>query len=119
MKEAHKVFIQVAPLPPLSLTCSFTLFFQLAQSPEGTELIFSAPVVDALKHAQKDERYQLRVMELFAEISTLSSQLLHLAENDFLLPIVHIFHTTSDILTKLNAVELLDKVKFFFLSFEY
>ena len=87
----------------------FTVFEQLAKQKDGPGLIFEEKVTATLQPLLKDEMHQLRVMDLFAEISQISQELFTLSQ-PYLLPIFQGFHTTDDILRKLNFVEIITKV---------
>lgn len=50
-------------------------------------------------------------MELFAELSKVSEQIFQLSEVPFLRPIIQDLHTTADVLTRLNIVELIERVQ--------
>eukprot|EP00026_Physarum_polycephalum_P007792 Phypoly_transcript_07859.p1 GENE.Phypoly_transcript_07859~~Phypoly_transcript_07859.p1 ORF type:complete len:473 (+),score=81.58 Phypoly_transcript_07859:157-1575(+) len=86
-----------------------TFFIELAKQKEGANLIFEETTKSTLDTLMRDEMHQLRVMDLFAEISRLSPELFALSQ-PFLTPIVHVFHTTDDVLRKLNFVEIITKI---------
>jgi hypothetical protein len=72
-------------------------------------LIFEEKATNTLQPFMKDELNQLRVMDLFAEISQISLSLFTLSQ-PYLSPVIQAFHTTNDVLRKLNFVEIITKV---------
>lgn len=86
-----------------------TFFIELAKQKDGPEVIFQESVTQVLKPLMADEMHQLRVMDLFADLSALSLPLFTLAR-PFLAPVVQAFHTTDDVLRKLNFVEIITKI---------
>lgn len=60
----------------------------------------------------KDETNQLRVMDMFADISQISEEFFQRVQTLFLDPIIQAFHATTDVLRRLNFVEMIVKVYF-------
>ena len=82
---------------------------KLAKQKNGSGLIFEERVTNVLQPMMKDELNQLRVMDLFAEISQLSRELFDFSQS-YLLSVIQAFHTTDDVLRRLNFVEIITKV---------
>lgn len=85
-------------------------FLMLAKHADGASLIFDENVQNVLLQHMKDETNQLRVMDMFADISQISKDYFLRVQTLFLDPVVQAFRTTSDVLRRLNFVEIIIKI---------